>query len=228
MVWVLAAPGWRIGRTWGLIVAGLLVFSVSDCLYLFQTAAGSYVAGGATDLGWVGGCVLLAWAAWQPAGQTIRARLEGWAVLIAPIGCGLLALAVLVYDHFRPVNPLSLVLSTAAILAVLARLAMTFGENMQDARRLPQRGSHRCPRGPRNRRMPLDDLAATLRREDGACPRRVRPERLQAPPTIPSAIPPAMPLLPRLGEKLDRSVVGRGSACVMGGDEFCILGAWRT
>ena len=117
MVWVLAVSGWRIGRAWGLIAAGLLVFSVSDCLYLFQTAAGSYVAGGATDLGWVGGCVLLAWAAWQPAGRPIRARLEGWAVLIAPIGCGLLALAVLVYDHFRPVNALSLSLSTAAILA---------------------------------------------------------------------------------------------------------------
>src|SRR5581483_2673756 len=96
VVWVLAVSGWRIGRAWGVIAAGLLVFSVSDCLYLFQTAAGSYVAGGATDLGWVGGCVLLAWAAWQPAGRPIRAHLEGWAVLIAPIGCGLLALAVLV------------------------------------------------------------------------------------------------------------------------------------
>ena len=38
VVWVLAVSGWRIGRTWGLIAAGLLVFSVSDCLYLFQTA----------------------------------------------------------------------------------------------------------------------------------------------------------------------------------------------
>ena len=68
VVWVLAISGWRMGRAWALIAAGLLVFSVSDCLYLFQTAAGSYVAGGATDLGWVGGCVLLCWAAWQPAG----------------------------------------------------------------------------------------------------------------------------------------------------------------
>src|SRR4029079_1490601 len=100
VVWGLAVSGWRIGRTWGLIAAGLLVFSVSDCLYLFQTASGSCVAGGAPDLGWVGGCVLLAWAAWQPTGRPVRARLEGWAVLIAPIGCGLLALAVLVYDHF--------------------------------------------------------------------------------------------------------------------------------
>ena len=38
VVWVLAVSGWRIGRAWGLIAAGLLVFSVSDCLYLFQTA----------------------------------------------------------------------------------------------------------------------------------------------------------------------------------------------
>ena len=67
VVCVLAVSGWRIGRAWAFFAAGLLVFSVSDCLYLFQTAVGSYVAGGATDLGWVGGCVLLAWAAWQPS-----------------------------------------------------------------------------------------------------------------------------------------------------------------
>ena len=78
VVWVLAVSGWRIGRAWALIAAGLLVFSVSDCLYLFQTAGGSYVAGGATDLGWVGGCVLLAWAAWTLDRTLVRALCVAW------------------------------------------------------------------------------------------------------------------------------------------------------
>ena len=66
VVWALAVTGWRPGRTWGLVAAGLLVFSISDCLYLYQTAVGTYSNGSPTDLGWVAGCVLLAWAAWQP------------------------------------------------------------------------------------------------------------------------------------------------------------------
>ena len=222
VVWVLAVSGWRIGRSWGLIAAGLLVFSVSDCLYLFQTAAGSYVAGGATDLGWVGGCVLLAWAAWQPAGQTIRARLEGWAVLIAPIGCGLLALAVLVYDHFRPVNPLSLVLSSAAILAVLARLAMTFGENMQMLAGSRNEARTDALTGLWNRRKLLDDLAITV---EGDTPHVFALFDLNGFKQYNDLFGHTAGdvLLARLGEKLDRFVAGRGSAYRMGGDEFCIL-----
>ena len=222
VVWVLAVSGWRIGRSWGLIAAGLLVFSVSDCLYLFQTAAGSYVAGGATDLGWVGGCVLLAWAAWQPAGRPVRARLEGWAVLIAPIGCGLLALAVLVYDHFRPVNPLSLVLSSAAILAVLVRLAMTFGENMQMLAGSRDEARTDSLTGLGNRRKLLDDLTATL---EGKTAHVLALFDLNGFKHYNDLFghPAGDVLLARLGEKLDRFVAGRGPAYRMGGDEFCIL-----
>ena len=222
VVWVLAVSGWRIGRAWGLIAAGLLVFSISDCLYLFQTASGSYVAGGATDLGWVGGCVLLAWAAWQPAEQTIRARLEGWAVLTTPIGCGLLALAVLVYDHFSQVNPLSLVLSSAAILAVLARLAMTFGENMEMLAGSRDEARTDALTGLANRRRLLDDLTATA---EGKAPHVLALFDLNGFKQYNDFFghPAGDVLLARLGEKLARFIAGRGSAYRMGGDEFCIL-----
>ena len=222
VVWVLAVSGWQIGRTWGLIASGLLVFSVSDCLYLFQTASGSYVAGGATDLGWVGGCVLLAWAAWQPAGRPIRARLEGWAVLIAPIGCGLLALPVPVYDHFQPINAVSLVLATAATPAVLVRLAMTFAENMHML--AGSRGEARTDAltGLGNRRKLLDDLAAAL---DEKTPHILAVFDLNGFKHYNDSFghPAGDALLARLGEKLDRFVDGRGAAYRMGGDEFCIL-----
>jgi len=78
VVWALAATGWRPGRTWGLVAAGLLVFSISDCLYLYGTATGSYSNGSLTDLGWVGGCLLLAWAAWQPQTAGPTSVIEGW------------------------------------------------------------------------------------------------------------------------------------------------------
>ncbi len=223
VVWVIAVSGWRVGRAWGLIAAGLVVFSVSDSLYLFQTAVGSYVAGGATDLGWVAGCVLLAWAAWQPAGQPIRARLERWGLLIAPVGFGLLALAALVYDHFQTINPLSLMLAAAAIVAVLARWTLTFAENMQMLA-----GSRREARtdvltGLGNRRKLLADLAEAL--DGSATPHRLALFDLNGFKHYNDSFghPAGDVLLTRLGEKLVRFVGARGTAYRMGGDEFCIV-----
>src|SRR5215212_1551536 len=83
VVWMLGVSGWRPGRAWGLIAVGLLVFSVSDCLYLFQTAVGSYVAGDSTDLGWLAGALFIAWAAWQPAQEGPRRQIAPWVILLA-------------------------------------------------------------------------------------------------------------------------------------------------
>jgi two-component system, cell cycle response regulator len=223
VVWVVALSGWRIGRAWGLIAAGLLVFSISDCLYLFQTAVGSYVAGGATDLGWLGGSVLLAWAAWQPSQSRIRARLEGWVLLLAPVGFGLLALAVLVYDHFRAVNELSLVLATAAIIAVIARMALTFAENMKMLAGSRHEARTDMLTGLGNRRRLLDDLGTAL--GEAATPSVLVLFDLNGFKQYNDSFghPAGDALLARLGHNLARFVTGRGSAYRMGGDEFCIV-----
>jgi diguanylate cyclase (GGDEF)-like protein/putative nucleotidyltransferase with HDIG domain len=200
----------------------LIVFSVSDCLYLFQTAVGSYVAGGPTDLGWVGGCVLLAWAAWQPAAPPCRQRVDGWAPHVAPIAFGLLALVVLVYGNFRTVNPLALVLATAAILAVIARLAMTFSENTRMLVGSRHEARTDVLTGLGNRRKLLDDLDDAVR---AATSTMLVVFDLNGFKQYNDAFghPAGDMLLSRLGEKLDRFVDGHGSAYRMGGDEFCIL-----
>jgi two-component system, cell cycle response regulator len=223
VVWVLGVTGWRPGRGWGLFAAGLLVFSVSDCLYLFETAVGSYTAGGPTDLGWVAGSVLLAWAAWQPAQARKRVKLDGWVLLVGPASFGLIALGVLVYDHFTPVNPLSLVLASAAIIAVIARMAMTFAENMKMLASSRYEARTDALTGLGNRRRLLDDLDELL-----AADRR---QTLLALYDLNGfkqyndsfGHPAGDALLTRLGENLSRFVTGRGSAYRMGGDEFCIV-----
>jgi diguanylate cyclase (GGDEF)-like protein/putative nucleotidyltransferase with HDIG domain len=221
VVYVLAVSGWRIASTWGLIAAGLLVFSTSDCLYLFETASGSYVAGGPTDLGWVAGCVLLAWAAWQPVAKSSRRR-EGRPLLIAPVVFGLVALSVLVYGNLRHVNTLTLALATAAILAVIARLGLTFHEN---ARMLA--GSRTEARtdvltGLGNRRKLLHDLEGALA---GSDPQMLVLFDLNGFKQYNDAFghPAGDVLLARLGDKLGRFVRDRGAAYRMGGDEFCML-----
>jgi two-component system, cell cycle response regulator len=129
---------------------------------------------------------------------------------------------VLVYDHFRPVNAVSLVLSTAAILAVLVRLAMTFAENMHMLAGSRDEARTDALTGLGNRRKLLDDLAATL---DENTPQILAVFDLNGFKHYNDSFghPAGDALLARLGEKLDGFVAGRGSAYRMGGDEFCIL-----
>jgi diguanylate cyclase (GGDEF)-like protein/putative nucleotidyltransferase with HDIG domain len=220
-VYVLAVSGWRIASTWGVIAAGLLVFSTSDCLYLFETAAGSYVAGGPTDLGWVGGCVLLAWSAWQPVAKS-RSRHEARPLLIAPVVFGLVALSVLVYGNLRHVNTLSLALATTAILAVIARLALTFQENARTLAGSRTEARTDVLTGLGNRRKLLHDLDGALAAPD---PHMLVLFDLNGFKQYNDAFghPAGDFLLARLGDKLGRFVRDRGAAYRMGGDEFCIL-----
>jgi two-component system, cell cycle response regulator len=224
VVWSLAVTGWRVDRTWGLITLGLLVFSVSDCLYLYQTSVGTYVNGGPTDIGWLGGGALIAWAAWQPRSESSKRAVEGWSLLVAPVGFGMLALGVLAYDHGkRQVTPLALGLAIAAVLAVIARMGMTFAENMQMIASSRHEARTDALTGLNNRRCLLDDLETAIADE---------PDELMLALFDLNGFkhyndtfghPAGDALLARLGTNLARFITGRGSAYRLGGDEFCIL-----
>lgn len=56
--------GWRPGRSWRVLGAGLLLLGISDGIYLLQTAQGTYVEGTILDAGWPLGVLLVACAAW--------------------------------------------------------------------------------------------------------------------------------------------------------------------
>jgi two-component system, cell cycle response regulator len=222
VVWSLAVTGWRPGRTWGLIAGGLLVFSLSDCLYLYQVATDTYVYGSATDLGWLAGGVLIAWAAWQRRRARLAANVGGWALLIPPAGFGLAALSVLAYDHFHRVHALAVVLAVLAIAAVIARMALTFAENLAmlahsrtEARTDPLTGLG-------NRRKLFDDLQAAF--DTGQEGVLLGIFDLNGFKFYNDSFghPAGDALLARLGHRLGAFAAGRGTAYRMGGDEFCI------
>ena len=70
MIGVFALTGWRPGRTWTLIGAGLAATAVADAIFLFQSATGSYTEGTILDALWPASMLFLAAAAWQPAART--------------------------------------------------------------------------------------------------------------------------------------------------------------
>src|SRR5581483_8109125 len=169
VVWGLSIAGWRPGRAWGLIAAGLVIFSVSDCLYLSETATGRYTDGSPTDLGWVAGSLLLAWAAWQPPERLGVKLVGGRALFAAPVTFAFLSLGVLVYDHVHPVNTLALVLAALAIVFVIVRMALTFNENMQLLAGFRAEAGTDLLTGLANRRRLLDDSRPRSRRRAARC-----------------------------------------------------------
>src|SRR5919108_3221727 len=88
--------GWRPGRAWGLLAAGLAVFASADSLWLLRSVTGTYAPGTPTDSMWGLGLLLMALAAWQPSQRSQR-TVASLAVLAAPFAFSLASLGVLVY-----------------------------------------------------------------------------------------------------------------------------------
>ncbi|MEA2124886.1 MAG: hypothetical protein QOI80_1668, partial [Solirubrobacteraceae bacterium] len=215
----------RLDRTWLWLGAGFATFAVSDSVYLVQTARETYTPGGVLDAGWSVALVLVAFAAWRPAARIEGEEREGWATIVTPIGFALVAIAVEVYDHFQRVNVLALILATACLVAVLARLVLTFAQNLRVLTVSREEATTDVLTGLGNRRLLERDL---LRTES----RVAEGERLLLVLFDLNGFkqyndsfghPAGDSLLARLGANLQQVMAERGSAYRMGGDEFCIL-----
>ena len=133
VVGVLALHGWRAGRGWGMLAAGLAVFAAGDSLYLVQIVGGTYVEGTPLDVLWAGGLLLMALSAWQPPAVK-RPAAPTLAVLAPPFAFALAALGVLVYGGLQHAPAVSILLAAGAVLASMGRTALTIA----DIRRLAE------------------------------------------------------------------------------------------
>ena len=138
VVAALSTGHWRPDRMWGSLAIGLVAFTVTDGLFLWQNAKGTYVVGAWVDAGWLLAGILVAAAAWQPLQQRVAATKRSQRALLFPAAFGSLGLVVLIWDHFQQVTPIALVLSSASVAAVVVRMALTSSENMRMLGRLRQ------------------------------------------------------------------------------------------
>ncbi len=132
---------------------------------------------------------------------------------------------MLVYGCFGTVNALAITLASASLLAVMARLTLTFRENVEMLRASREEAMTDSLTGLGNRR------ALTLELED------LLPDDGPARPFVLALFdldgfkhyndtfghPAGDALLIRLGSNLAACLHGRGRAFRMGGDEFCVL-----
>jgi len=223
LVGALALTGWRADRALAFLAAGFLLFGVTDALYLYQVATGSYAEWTLIDVGWPAATALMALAAWQPAAGR-RTPEEGFASLALPAVFSALGLGVLVWDHFDEVHRISLLLAAGSVIVVIARMAITAVENLRLLRQTREEALTDALTGLGNRRRLLADLERLLAGEE-------------PPPTALVMLdlngfkayndvfghPAGDELLSRLGIRLAGVSHGRGTAYRLGGDEFCAL-----
>jgi diguanylate cyclase (GGDEF)-like protein len=223
VVAIFGLTGWRFDATWGFVAVGFAAFAVADSVYLYETAADTYVEGGPLDVGWPAALVLIACSAWQPIRKLEGVRDASWQALTLPTFFALVALSLLVYDHFVRINTLAVVLASATIAAVIVRAVLTFRERVLLLAASREEALTDSLTGLGNRRrfmLELDDqlvdegppFALVVFDLDGFKAYNDSFGHLAGDA-----------LLARVAGRLTAAVEGDGRAYRLGGDEFCVL-----
>ena len=220
---VVMLTGRRLRGAWACIAAALAIFAISDALYLYTNAVGTYGDGWWFDAGWPIAALLMACGAWLPVRAPSARNEDASGTIALPLALAGLCLSLLVFDHFVRVNVLALVLATTALVAVLVRLALTFDQNLRMLRASRHEAMTDGLTGLRNRRALIADLHHACTHE--RAPMVLGLFDLDGFKLYNDAFghPAGDALLARLGAALERAVDGKGRAYRFGGDEFCIL-----
>jgi two-component system cell cycle response regulator len=225
VVGVLGMIGWRRAGAWSWIAGGLALFAVADSLYLYGSATGTYTSGVIYDAGWPMAAVLVAYGAWTPAAPPRAAPPGDRREIALPITFAAASLTLLIYDHFASTNVLALGLASACLVAVLARLAITFGENRRMLTASREEASTDALTGLGNRRSLTRELERVTAEATALAPACLALFDLDGFKAYNDTYghPAGDSLLARLGHALRDAVESHGSAYRMGGDEFCVL-----
>jgi two-component system, cell cycle response regulator len=224
VVAVFGLNGWRPDPVWLLLGGGLALTAVADGFYLVQSAKDEYVQGTLLDLAWPASALLVAVAAWQPTRKKIT--IQDWLIMAVPVGCGVVAVELLVYDHFEhSVNAVGVSLAAWALLLALARMALAFLENQRALAKTHTEARTDSLTGLKNRRSLLADLELQLELSSLAAPRALLLFDLDGFKEYNDAFgrPAGDGLLVRLAARLAEALGTNGHAYRLGGDEFCAL-----
>jgi two-component system cell cycle response regulator len=217
-----ASNGWRLGRATTVMAGCFLYWAVSDTVYAYQTAHGTYVTAGVLDLGWVVPFVLFGIAAWMRPDPAAVRQIPGLRALLVPAGFAVLALVMVVYAATAGVTVVSLALSAGALVCVIARFVVTFRNYLIVLQETEDEATTDALTGLGNRRALNADLDAAFAGGQDAL---LLLSDLNGFKGYNDAFghPAGDALLVRLGKRLRDAVGDAGIAYRMGGDEFCVL-----
>lgn len=126
VVAVFAVRGWRPGRLWWTLGAGLVLFAAADSVFVLQVTTGKYVTGTPLDSVYLIGTFLMAFAAWQGMGvSAAKSTSTVRPTNVVPVLFLLSSLGIVVSAAGRSID-LGVILATATLLIAIARSAYAF------------------------------------------------------------------------------------------------------
>jgi diguanylate cyclase (GGDEF)-like protein len=217
--------GWRPGRAWLLLGAGVIVSAGADMVYLYQVAQGTYVAGAVLDATWPASMALMALAAWMPVRRGARELVDAPHTIVLTLIAAVAAVGLLVVAAFDPVTPTAVGLAAAALLLGALRAALTYLENVRMLRRIAREALTDALSGLPNRRALMEDLERAFGRGHTSQASTLAFFDLNGFKRYNDSFGHAAgdALLTRIGRALRETVGDAGRPYRLGGDEFCLL-----
>jgi diguanylate cyclase (GGDEF)-like protein len=221
----LTITAWRPGRALGLVGAGLALGAVVDGFFVWQGATGFEMSTTLVAALWPAAAVLVGLAAWQPPGDIVVARTEGWRSVALPPVFAAAALVLLVVHLAAGLNVLAVALAVATLAAVIVRMAVTVAQHMRLLATSRSQALTDALTGLGNRRALLADLEDNLLVATEQSPRALLLFDLDGFKQYNDwhGHPAGDALLRRLGERLAGAVGDHALAYRLGGDEFCVI-----
>jgi diguanylate cyclase (GGDEF)-like protein len=223
VVGVVALTGWRPGRTWSLLLAGLSALVIADIAYTLQSTGEAIPDGNWIDPIYLIAAVCLGAAVWQPAAAAEITAPESdrrREMIVPPVFAGVM-IGLFAMQYFSATSGLSTVLWAATMTAVIVRLAMSDRENkalLEQVRTDPLTGLA-------NQGRMQVDLPTKVSRADEEHPVMLLLFDLNGFKHYNDTFghPAGDEMLRRLGRALGDAVGEDGTAYRIGGDEFCVL-----
>ena len=132
---VVMAPGLPLRLL--LLAVGCILMSVGDTVYLFQSAANTYVVGTPLDLTWPAALLLMSASAWVRLRPMRPSDSERTPRFLVPGLAAAAGLAILVLGSVRHVSTVAIGLAAASLVAAGLRMMLSLGEirRLVEARR---------------------------------------------------------------------------------------------
>lgn len=224
VVGVVALTGWRPGRTWSLLLAGLSALVIADIAFTLQSTGEALPGGNWIDPIYLIAAVCLGAAVWQPAAAaeiTSPGESDGRREIVVPAVFAGVMIGLFAMQYYSATSGLSTVLWAATMTAVILRLAMSDRENkalLEQVRTDPLTGLA-------NRGRMQVDLPIRVGQASEENPVLLLLFDLNGFKHYNDTFghPAGDELLIRLGGTLRDAVGDDGVAYRIGGDEFCVL-----
>jgi diguanylate cyclase (GGDEF)-like protein len=224
VVGVFAVRGWRPGRLWWTLGAGLVVFAGADSIYLLRVASGTYITGTPLDSLWAIAAFMIAISAWQQISAKSKDSSVVRAPNVIPAMFLLSSLGIIVYVSAAHGIQLGVILAGITLVIAIGRSAYAFRQlrALADSKREARTDDLT---GLPNRRLFFERLAGCL--EPSPTPNRLAVLMIDLDrfKEINDSLGHHVgdDVLRELGPRLTAAVGSNGTVARLGGDEFGLV-----